>query len=151
MINPLSDNTYIAPAPITPGFSSNSNGCCGEANMGEGGVENFIELADAPSSYAGQAGKIVGVKDDETGLEFKPNSSSGWRPAIRVAKDNANWTDDHTYTDTSLAGTTFFVYYNGNKILTPETEGFEVLETGGFTYDPTKFQFYAGEYLYMIF
>jgi len=30
----------------------------------------FIDLTDAPNSYSGQGGKNVGVKSDETGLEF---------------------------------------------------------------------------------
>lgn len=31
---------------------------------------NFINLGDTPSSYEGQAGKVLVVKSDETGLEF---------------------------------------------------------------------------------
>jgi hypothetical protein len=150
MLNPLSNIAYTDPIP-TFVKESTLEGCCnGEAQMGSGGVETFIELTDTPNSYTGQAGKFVTVKNDESGLQFSPNSSSGWRPANRVVRNDSHFTDDHTYTDASLAGTNFFVYYNGSKILT-ETEGFQVLNTGGFTYDPTKFQFYDGEFLYMIF
>lgn len=34
------------------------------------GVDQFVELTDAPASYAGKAGKVVAVKSAETGLEF---------------------------------------------------------------------------------
>lgn len=37
---------------------------------------DFTELKDAPSSYAGQAGKSIRVKSDEKGLEFYTSSSS---------------------------------------------------------------------------
>jgi len=33
-------------------------------------VEDFTDLGDVPSSYTGQANKVVKVKNDETGLEF---------------------------------------------------------------------------------
>lgn len=33
-------------------------------------VQDFTDLGDVPSSYSGQANKIVKVKNDETGLEF---------------------------------------------------------------------------------
>lgn len=150
MLNPLVALPFIPPGPVLSELGSDS--CCGEANMGAGGVEAFIELSDAPNSYAGQAHKLVAVNETETGVEFVDNSSSGWRPAIRVGRDNAKWTpNDYTYTDTLLAGVVFFVYYNGVKILTPELEGFAILGRGGFTFDPAKFQFYTGEYLYLIF
>jgi hypothetical protein len=136
MLNPLSNITYTDPIPTFVKESILEACCNGEAQMGSGGVETFIELTDTPNSYTGQAGKFVTVKNDES--------------ANRVVRNDSHFTDDHTYTDASLAGTNFFVYYNGSKILT-ETEGFQVLNTGGFTYDPTKFQFYAGEFLYMIF
>jgi len=35
-----------------------------------GGVDEFIELIDAPSSYVGQGGKVAAVKTTEDGLEF---------------------------------------------------------------------------------
>jgi hypothetical protein len=34
----------------------------------------FIQLSDTPETYDGQAGKIVSVKDDESGVEFIPPS-----------------------------------------------------------------------------
>jgi hypothetical protein len=37
---------------------------------GGSGSTTFTALTDAPSSYTGQANKIVSVKNDETGLEF---------------------------------------------------------------------------------
>lgn len=38
----------------------------------------FIQLTDTPASYAGEAGKIVAVKDDETGLEFIEGGGGGF-------------------------------------------------------------------------
>ena len=35
-----------------------------------GGISEFTELTDVPSSYTGQGGKIVAVKADVSGLEF---------------------------------------------------------------------------------
>jgi hypothetical protein len=41
------------------------------AGLGSGGgAEAFTDLTDVPSSYTGQGGKVVAVKDDATGLEF---------------------------------------------------------------------------------
>jgi hypothetical protein len=37
---------------------------------GAGGVSDFLALTDTPDSYAGQAGKLVGVIPEETGLDF---------------------------------------------------------------------------------
>ena len=37
---------------------------------GGGGATTFTGLTDTPNSYSGQAGKVVAVKGDETGLEF---------------------------------------------------------------------------------
>ncbi len=40
------------------------------------GMSSFLALTDCPASYAGQAGKSVRVKADETGLEFAfPNAT----------------------------------------------------------------------------
>jgi hypothetical protein len=36
-----------------------------------GGAGSFLDLSDAPSSYSGQADKLVRVKPDESGLEFR--------------------------------------------------------------------------------
>ena len=153
MLNPLNTSTAKAPIPVFLNRGG-GNSCCGEANVGgdgSGGVVAFVELVDVPNSYAGQAGKIVSVRTDETGLEFTEQSATGWRPARRVARDDGHFVDnDYTYIDGDLAGVTFFVYANGTKMLT-EQEGFEILPGGGFTYDPTKFQFYDGDFLYMIF
>lgn len=150
MLNPLEALPFIPPGPVQ--LSNQYKPCCGEVMIGSGGVEAFIELSDTPNSYSGQAGKIVGVNFAESGLEFIEQASTGWRPAQRVTRDDIRWTpNNYTFTDPDLEGTIFFVYYNGSKILTPELEGFSILEDGGFTFDPTKFQFYEGEFLYLIF
>lgn len=44
---------------------------------GESGAINFTGLNDAPSSYTGQANKIVSVKEDESGLQFTDASAKG--------------------------------------------------------------------------
>ena len=40
--------------------------------------QSFISMIDTPSSYQGNAGKVVKVKSDETGLEFSSNSGTDW-------------------------------------------------------------------------
>lgn len=61
------DNTSDADKPVSTATQSALDG---KANAGETGVDAFIELTDAPSSYAGQGGKIVKVKVTADGLEF---------------------------------------------------------------------------------
>lgn len=39
-------------------------------DLSRSALGTFLELTDTPSSYSGQAGKIVKVKNDESGLEF---------------------------------------------------------------------------------
>jgi hypothetical protein len=48
-------------------------------------VEDFTDLGDVPSSYSGQANKIVKVKNDETGLEFGDSQQGDlatWDPTL---------------------------------------------------------------------
>lgn len=41
------------------------------SNFGAGGSSStFLNLTDTPAAYTGQAGKVVAVKSDATGLEF---------------------------------------------------------------------------------
>lgn len=40
-------------------------------------LTTFVQLSDVPSAYAGEAGKVLAVKQDETGLEFASVSSGG--------------------------------------------------------------------------
>jgi hypothetical protein len=42
-----------------------------------GGVNQFTELTDTPSSYTGHAGKVVVVNETETGLEFTTAGTGG--------------------------------------------------------------------------
>jgi hypothetical protein len=39
------------------------------------GTPIFLDLSDTPSSYTGQKGKVVSVKQDESGIEFIPPSA----------------------------------------------------------------------------
>ncbi len=153
MKNPLSSTATQQPQPIIPITNRISCDCSesGSNPTGSGGVDTFLELLDTPNTYLNQAGKVVVVKSDESGLEFIANSSSGWRPTERIARDDTRWIDDHTFVEPGWQGSNFFVYYNGSRILTPEQDGFSILTDGGFTYDPTKFQFYNEEFLYTIF
>lgn len=47
------------------------------AGTGGTGVTQFIELIDVPSSYVGEGGLAVAVKNAENGLEFVPFPTSG--------------------------------------------------------------------------
>ncbi|MBW2135159.1 MAG: hypothetical protein JRG72_08005 [Deltaproteobacteria bacterium] len=52
---------------------------------GGGGVDKFLELSDAPSTYTGQAGNALKVNAAETGLEWDDHSSNTNNPH-RVTK-----------------------------------------------------------------
>ncbi len=80
----------------------------GKANTNHEHV--FTDLIDAPNSYEGQSGKVVTVKADATGLEFKAVSSTGVTP-------NGDGTED-TYTGTlAQAGSTYNPMFNFIEIL----------------------------------
>jgi hypothetical protein len=49
----------------------NAAGTALEYGSGTGGPDHFFQLADVPGSYTGQANKLVRVKADETGLDFR--------------------------------------------------------------------------------
>lgn len=148
MNNPLNQTATVQPQPVLP-ISGYYN--CGCTESGSGGAETFLELTDTPDTYIGQEGKVVTVKEDGSGLEFTAAAGGSWRPAARISRSDLRWTDDHTFSEPAWVGTNPIVYYNGSKFLTPEVEGYSVLVGGGFTYDPAKFQFYDGEFLYAIF
>jgi hypothetical protein len=44
------------------------------------GVSTFIGLTDTPNAYTAQAGKVVAVKSDESGLEFLSSGGGGGTP-----------------------------------------------------------------------
>ena len=48
---------------------------------GGGGATNFTDLADVPTSYSGQGGKVVTVKMTEDGLELDAVAGAGGIPA----------------------------------------------------------------------
>lgn len=66
---------------------------------GGGGAEAFTDLTDAPSSYAGQGGKVVAVAAGEDGLEFVAPQSGGGGLAVRHEN-----TGTHDYTGTAPTG-----------------------------------------------
>ena len=47
------------------------------AGGGSSDVQDFVDLADVPQDYTGQAGKVLAVKSNETGLEFVEPSVGG--------------------------------------------------------------------------
>jgi len=51
-------------------YTLDSEGNEVELGSGGGGASEFLDLTDTPSSYSGQSGKVVAVKDTEDGLEF---------------------------------------------------------------------------------
>lgn len=71
------------------------------------GVNTFLGLTDTPSSYAGQAGKLVEVKSTEDGLEFIALPAEGFK---KVAEYTAT-TDVTQITFTGLDINTDKFYY----------------------------------------
>ena len=57
-------------------------------------MTTFIELTDSPDSYEGQNKKIVTVKDDESGLEFKFSSDFGAEFDRQDRSDPTDLADD---------------------------------------------------------
>jgi len=76
-VNVAENALEFADAAVFPTLTGNANKFL-RVNSGASGVEwavvdfagAFTELTDAPSSYAGQGGKLVRVNDLATGLEF---------------------------------------------------------------------------------
>lgn len=50
-----------------------------------GGASSFLDLTDTPSSYAGQAGKVVAVNGTEDGLEYIAASGVGTVTSVAVS------------------------------------------------------------------
>lgn len=68
-------------------------------------ISNFTQLGDAPSSYAGAAGKVVGVNSGETGLEFARNG--GWNPNEVVLHEDYLGLIGNTFWLASSTGASF--------------------------------------------
>ena len=58
-------------------LKTDGTGLTWDLPSGGSGATTFLQLTDTPSSYSGQAGKVVKVKSDETGLEFGTVSGGG--------------------------------------------------------------------------
>lgn len=67
-----------------------------------GGVKNFTALDDVPDSYVGEAGKIVAVKGDETGVEFI--AASGVVDSLKTKVSSDDTTED--FLDAKIVGGT---------------------------------------------
>ncbi|MCK9199126.1 MAG: hypothetical protein M0P49_05940 [Bacilli bacterium] len=70
--NTLADYTIIDANNITINFGSTigTNTYRVIVYVPGGGPTTFLSLKDAPSSYVGNAGKLVSIKPDESGLEY---------------------------------------------------------------------------------
>lgn len=75
------DNVHVVDLSDGPGAPSapnalkyvriNAAGTALEYGSGTGGPDHFFQLADVPASYTSQANKLVRVKADESGLDFR--------------------------------------------------------------------------------
>lgn len=74
---------------------------------------DFIELKDAPHSYAGQAGKVVKVRSDELGLEFGVGGGGGSGAIYNEQFTTNGVTTTFTLSQAPIAGTTE-VFLNGS-------------------------------------
>lgn len=70
----------------------------------EGGITNFIGLTDTPSSYSGQANKVVSINSGETALEFTTASGAVWGS---ISGTLSNQTDLQTALDAKEEDLTF--------------------------------------------
>jgi len=84
-----------------------------------GGATTFLQLIDTPSSYNGQAGKMVKVKSDETGLEFDTvNVPGGSDGAVQyncagTFAGSSNFTWDPLYSVLNINGA--LLVYGGSR------------------------------------
>lgn len=62
---------------FSPGSTVNATGATLVGFPGGTGSSSFLGLVDTPSSYAGQGGKFVAIKNDVTGLEFVTAPTGG--------------------------------------------------------------------------
>jgi len=72
--------TRHLPLPTISGYvavSTGSKWILDQVSGAGGGVDTFLELTDAPSSYVGEGNKIIAVKNTEDGLEFIVQSGAG--------------------------------------------------------------------------
>lgn len=81
--------------------------------LSNAGVENFIELSDAPSSYTGQGSKFVAVKSDASGLEFVAPSGAG--DMLASVYDPLSKNSNAFSCDNHVDGTTNKVYSSTDK------------------------------------
>lgn len=126
-IQPGGELTSLAATGITSGYVPKSDGSGGIAwaaeSGGGGGASAFTDLTDTPSSYSGQAGKVVTVKGDATGLEFvTPSAGSG---DLVVVQHGSN------ASETRPIGAPV-VYWQGSVAPTNRQLGDLWLETGAF-------------------
>ena len=86
---------YLKPGEDTVLKANYEMGDCG----GTGGIE-FTDLRDTPFSYSSASGKLVAVKDDETGLEFidyVPSSGTGVNEFIQLVDTPADYSGFENY------------------------------------------------------
>lgn len=112
------------------------------ASGGSGGVDNFLDLTDTPSSYAGQAGKSVVVNNTEDGLQFVNLSGVSEQILHYYNDDLTSQIPSEVFTTTNvyLSGT-LRVYYNGIR----QRKGVHYLDDSDFTTFSTYFPTYSGD------
>lgn len=92
----------------------------------------------------------IDIPDCECG-----SSGSGTqKPGVTtIRRDDPAWANDLvTYNQPAWIGFNIAVFFNtGNRYLTFEDDGFEILSIGGFTTDPNRFQLLDGQLLLAIF
>lgn len=76
---------------------------------GGGGTTEFTDLTDTPSSYTGQAGKVVAVKSTEDGLEFTTVASA--TSQVRVSA--ADTTPDYLFNKITVSSALAKAIQNG--------------------------------------
>ena len=79
--------------------------------------------------------------------------AQNYRPSfdITIATQGCDSTNDQ-FIDTTIAGLTYQVFANSvNRYATFALDGFQILPSGGFSFDPTKFILYPGDVLIVIF
>jgi hypothetical protein len=69
-----------------------------------GGTDTFLELTDTPSSYSGQAGKLVAVNSGATALEFIPAGSAASIPGVKFLLHSDETASTEVNTSSSESG-----------------------------------------------
>jgi len=114
------------------------------AEYGSGAT--FVELADTPGSYTGQAGKVLAVNSAEDSLEFVTSNLSAYWDSVQTAQAIVDSISSLAYTLPVSSSSSTLLHYNGN---TTDDGGAPATWTNGGVSFPTtgqKFGNSSGEY-----